>query len=77
VTTPATPAAPSGPEPADSGQLNLPASAAGHRIFVDDKVAGEGTVAIHVHCGSHVVRIGSAGKEHKLDVPCGGSIDVP
>jgi len=72
----AAPATPATPEAADQGEIDLPASAAGHRVFVDDKVAGEGTVPIHVHCGSHVVRIGSAGKERKVDVPCGGAVDL-
>ncbi len=69
-------AAPATSEPADSGELDPPASAEGHRIFVDDKVAGEGTAPIHVHCGAHVIRIGSAGKERKVDVPCGGSVQL-
>jgi serine/threonine-protein kinase len=79
ATTPTASAAAATPpaaEPADSGQLDLPASAEGHRIFVDDKVAGEGTAPIHVHCGAHVIRIGSAGKERKVDVPCGGSLQL-
>jgi serine/threonine-protein kinase len=62
--------------PADSGQIVPPASAAGHRVFVDGKVASEGTAPIRVRCGSHVVRIGSAGEEHKVSVPCGGSVNV-
>ncbi len=56
------------------GKLELPASANGHRVFVDGKVAGEGSAALHLHCGSHTVKIGSAGKERTIDVPCGGSV---
>jgi hypothetical protein len=76
------PAAPSATEPTatgldtTSGQILPPASAAGHRIFVDGKVASEGTDPIRVHCGSHMVRVGSAGDERKVDVPCGGSVKV-
>jgi len=64
------------PEPADSGRLDLPASAGGHRIFVDGKVAGEGAAPLHLHCGSHLVKIGSAGTERKVEVPCGGSVSL-
>jgi len=62
------------PEPADSGEVDLPASAAGHRIFVDGKVGGEGAAPLHIHCGSHVIRVGSAGAEKTIKVPCGGQI---
>ncbi len=62
--------------PPDSGQIVLPASAAGHRIFIDGKVASEGTAPIRVRCGSHLVRIGSAGEERKVAVPCGGSVSL-
>jgi len=61
-------------EAADQGELDLPASAAGHRIFVDGKVAGEGTAPIHLHCGSHLVHVGSAGVEKKIEIPCGGVV---
>jgi len=64
--------APSG----DSGDLIPPAAAAGHRVFVDGKVAGEGSAPIHLHCGAHTVRIGSAGAEKKVDVPCGGTLNL-
>jgi serine/threonine protein kinase len=69
-------APPSGPVPADSGDIVPPASAAGHRVFVDGKVGGEGTAPIRVHCGSHDVKVGSAGAEKKVDVPCGGTLTL-
>ncbi len=62
------------PASGDTGTLQLPARAAQHRIFVDGKVAGEGTNPIQLHCGSHLVKIGSAGTEKKVDVPCGGAV---
>jgi hypothetical protein len=58
------------------GEIELPASAAGHRVFVDGKVAGEGAAPLRIHCGSHVVRVGSAGAERKIDLPCGGSFQM-
>jgi hypothetical protein len=58
------------------GELHPPPSAAGHRIFVDGKVAGEGVAAIRVKCGAHVVKVGSGGAEKNVDVPCGGEIGL-
>ena len=59
---------------ADMGELVLPASAAGHRIFVDGKVVSEGKAPLQLHCGTHAVHIGSAGAEKGIAVPCGASI---
>ncbi len=76
---PAVTAASASPTPqgaSDMGDLVPPASAAQHRIFVDGKVAGEGTATIHLHCGSHLVKVGSAGAERKVDVPCGGALNL-
>jgi len=56
------------------GELVLPASAAGHRIFVDGKVVSEGKAPLQLHCGTHTVHIGSAGAEKEIAVPCGASI---
>ncbi len=70
-------AAPAPPTPAlaaDMGELVLPASAAGHRIFVDGKVVSEGKAPLQLHCGTHAVHIGSAGAEKEIAVPCGASI---
>ena len=46
-------------------------------MFVDGKVVGEGPGPFEVACGAHVVKVGSSGKEQKLDVPCGGEITAP
>jgi hypothetical protein len=43
----------------------------GHRIFVDDKVAGETPSVVQLSCGKHVVKLGSAGKPQAVDVACG------
>jgi len=55
----------------NEGVLILPASANGHRIFVDGKVKGEGSAPLTISCGEHTVQIGSAGKPRDLNVPCG------
>jgi serine/threonine protein kinase len=56
------------------GDVKPPAAAAGHRIFVDGKVAGNGTETIHVRCGVHTIKVGSSGMAQSVDVPCGGEI---
>ncbi len=58
------------------GTINLPSTAAGHRVFVDGHVASDGAKPIDVACGHHNVRVGSHGKTQSIDVPCGGSVDL-
>jgi serine/threonine-protein kinase len=84
------PAAPAASEPAtpgpsgsaqpetrpDQGQLVFPPSAAGHRIFVDGRVVGDGAQPAVVRCGPHEVKIGSAGTPEHVDVPCGASLTL-
>ena len=71
---------PSGAAPAqtppDQGQLVFPPSAAGHRIFLDGRVVGDGAQPAVVPCGPHDVKIGSAGTPQRVDVPCGGSLTL-
>jgi len=60
------------------GTINLPSSAAGHRVFVDGHVvASDGSKPIEIACGRHNVRVGSHGKTQPVDVPCGGAVDLP
>jgi hypothetical protein len=56
------------------GQVALPSSVNGHRIFVDGRVVGESLRTLRLACGSHTVRIGSAGTNQQVVVPCGGQI---
>jgi len=51
-------------------------SAEHHRVFFDGRVVGEGEGSFVVPCGAHVVRIGSAGQDRNVVVPCGGSVDL-
>jgi hypothetical protein len=60
----------------DHGELRFPPFAAGHRIFVDGHVVGDGAQPALVRCGPHEVRIGSAGTPQQVTVPCGGSVTV-
>lgn len=64
------------PLPEGAGRLLTDASDAGHRIFVDGKLAGSSGKPVVVACGSHQVRLGSAGRLQTLDVPCGGDVSL-
>jgi hypothetical protein len=76
VAAPVPTEAPSAQVPPDQGQLVFPPSAAGHRIFVDGRVVGDGAQPATVRCGPHDVKIGSAGTPQRVDVPCGGSVTL-
>jgi serine/threonine-protein kinase len=79
ATAPAS-AAPGSPPVAISdkeGVLRMPARAAGHRVYVDGKVAGHGVDPITVACGRHMVKVGSGDTERTVEVPCGGSVSIP
>ncbi len=58
------------------GALALPASAAGHRVFVDGRVVPSSLGTAVVDCGMHTVKIGHDGREQVIDVPCGGRVRV-
>jgi serine/threonine-protein kinase len=61
---------------ASEGILVFPASAAGHRVYVDGKVKGDGATPVVVACGKHTVKIGSAGEPADVDVPCGKTLNL-
>ncbi len=58
------------------GLVITPAEAAGHRVFVDGRLACAGATRCEVRCGRRVVRIGSQGRAQSVDVPCGGEIAI-
>jgi hypothetical protein len=58
------------------GTIVTGSTAEHHRLFVDGRVVGEGEGAFVVPCGAHVVRIGSAGQDRPVVVPCGGIADL-
>ena len=78
TTTTATPTATTttGTTSSTRGTLNLPAAAAGHRVFVDGHVVSDGAGSVEIACGHHNVRIGSHGRTQSIDVPCGGALDL-
>ena len=62
--------------PPGYGEVRSPASSAGHRIFVDEKVVGTAPDPVRVRCGTHSIRIGSRGVPRTVDVPCGGAVSI-
>lgn len=59
-----------------TGIVKVKRSGWGHRVFIDGQLAGQGGKDITWQCGSHRVKIGSAGKENTVDIPCGGSVEI-
>ena len=51
-------------------------SEAGHRVFVDGRLAGSGGAPLVVRCGTHEVRVGSGGRLWRVEVPCDGAVEV-
>jgi hypothetical protein len=68
----AVPAATSTTSTATVGTVNV--TAAGHRLFIDGRLAGEGPRTFSLPCGMHELRVGSAGATRAVNVPCGGEI---
>lgn len=62
--------------PRPTGLVITPAEAAGHRVFVDGRVACAGAARCEVRCGRRIVRIGSQGRAQSVEVPCGGEIAI-
>ena len=48
----------------------------GHRVFFDGRLVGEAGKDLTVPCGAHKVKVGSAGVERAVTVPCGSRLDV-
>jgi hypothetical protein len=63
------------PDP-NVGTVRLPAWTKGRRVYVDGRVVGEGPEPLQVRCGTHLLRLGSAGKEQSVVVPCGSAVRV-
>jgi len=60
-----------------TGEIVTPSSAHGHRVWVDGRIAAWSSGAtLRVPCGTHVVRIGSAGESRSLVVACGARVIV-
>jgi hypothetical protein len=64
------------PSTSTTGTLKVRRRGWGHRVFIDGQVAGQGGKDITWLCGSHRVKVGSAGKENTVDIPCGGTVEI-
>ncbi len=62
--------------PPGMGVLKTAGAAPNRRIFVDERTLGQTPESVTVKCGTHTVRLGSAGHNQTVDVPCGGEITV-
>ena len=74
-----TPTPTSAPEPAPAstaGQVTVPRSRAGHRIWIDGRMVGQSPGSFPTKCGWRRVRVGSQAHEKNVNVPCGGEIEV-
>jgi hypothetical protein len=58
------------------GTVLTPASASGHRVFIDGGFVGGAGKPMVWRCGMHTIRIGSAGQPQKVMIPCGGVVSV-
>lgn len=58
----------------DTGIIRTGRSANDRRVFVDGRVVGQGADTFTVKCGTRRVRVGSSGREQRVDVPCGGEL---
>ena len=61
---------------ASKASLRVITKVAGHRVFVDGRVVGEGEGPFLVPCGKRAVKVGSRGKVQNVDLPCGGELSV-
>jgi hypothetical protein len=64
------------PSTSTTGTVKVRRRGWGHRVFIDGQVAGQGGKDITWQCGSHRVKVGSAGRENTIDIPCGGTVEV-
>jgi hypothetical protein len=58
-----------------TGTVRAP-KAYGRRIYVDGHIIGEGGRDLVAPCGTHRVRVGSAGTDRTLVIPCGATLEL-
>jgi hypothetical protein len=59
-----------------TGTVRTAGSTPHRRIFVDEMTVGQTPDSVTVRCGMRSVRIGSSGKTHRVEVPCGGELTL-
>lgn len=77
----AAPSVATGASPAEAlpdfvGAIDLPPLADGHRVYVDGKMVAVAPAPVRVACGRRTIRVGSAGRDREIDVPCRGHVAV-
>lgn len=86
ATGPSAPAAPSPAHGATSSTdvpdgmtlVSFPRAAKGHRMYFDGSLLqGETGEPRLLKCGTHTLKIGSAGKPQRVDLPCGRTFALP
>jgi serine/threonine-protein kinase len=64
-------APPAAPDDPTMGQLTIPPSRGGHRVWIDNRLVGESPGSFPIRCGWHDVRVGSQGGTQHVNVACG------
>ena len=59
-----------------TGTIVSPKWAKGRRVYMDGGKDFGPAGSVDVACGTHVVQIGTTGKPRKVNVPCGGQVNV-
>jgi hypothetical protein len=67
---------PPAPEHATFATVTVPASRAGHRVWIDGRLVGQSPGTFHVSCGTHAVRVGSHGALRRVQVACAEDVEV-
>jgi hypothetical protein len=62
--------------PSAMGLLVTSDAPPGHRVFVNGRAVGYTPRSILVRCGTARVKVGSGGRPHVVDVPCGQEIQI-
>ena len=72
---PAVPASAPGFGDPSKGTMTLPATAEGHRVYVDGRlISSPPSRLVVASCGRHVVRVGARGRDQAIIVPCQGNV---
>jgi hypothetical protein len=62
--------------PDDLGDIVVQATRWSHRIYLDGRLEGTSGTTLRVRCGWHTARYGSKGRLQRIEVPCGGSVEL-
>jgi len=57
--------------PAGMALIKTDGAIPGRRVFINGRTVGQTPDAIVVRCGTLTLKIGSSGRSHTVEVPCG------